>query len=269
MGEPILRDGQWWYRSKKGDWLRWDVPTRQWRPTVLEPPPAPVPPPLPPEEGGPSYEQGALTEPVKIRSSGPVKKEKIRHEPTEPITGTLTEERDEFPMGPPDRRQNLGIAIGIGALALFLIVFAAVKIFGGKDEPEPRVDRAAEVKAEYIAAVDELCAKARTVEASLSPPRSDKELLEFALRVQAIRTSLGKKITRLDPPKGDEKILTKMSRAYGSALSQLAITIEGLRKGNDKARARAGQRATALTEKFNKLADDYGFKECNHIGDSA
>jgi hypothetical protein len=263
--EPVLRDGQWWFRSKSGGWLRWDVPSKQWRPTVLEPPPAPVPPPLPPDEGE-AFPQGAETEPVKIRSGRPAK--------TQPITGPLApgpldDEPEQFPMGPASRRPNLGIAIGIGAVVLLLIIFAAVRIFGGEDEPEPAVEREDTAKAEYIAAADELCSKARSVEESLSPPRSDKELLEFALRVQSIRTSLGRKIARLDPPKGDEKILTKMSKAYGSALRQLAITIEELRQGNDKARARAGQRATALTEKFNNLASDYGFKECNHIGEPA
>ncbi len=263
--EPILRDGQWWFRSKSGGWLRWDVPSRQWRPTVLEPPPAPVPPPLPTEEGG-GFAQGAETEPVKIRSGRPDK--------TEPLTvqlsqDPLTAEPDAFPMGPPSRRPSLGVAIGIGAVVLLLIVFAAVKIFGGDSEPEPTVEREDSAKARYIAAADELCSKARSVEESLSPPRSDKELLEFALRVQSIRTSLGRKIARLDPPEGDEKILTKMSEAYGSALRQLAITIEELRQGNDKARARAGQRATALTQKFNNLGSDYGFKECNRIGEPA
>ncbi|HEX2240130.1 MAG TPA: hypothetical protein VHJ82_03160 [Actinomycetota bacterium] len=295
MAESIQRDGVWYNQQPDGTWLRWDDAARQWVPSP-GPPPAPTPTPPPAPIGPPA---GAVTSPLPSPGStqplpspvgqtgapapgmaspggqGGAGPTPTASHPSSYSSGTpLTPSRTEV-FAPGTTRtglfQNRAVLIVLAVLLIGGLVGVGVTLMGGSDgtaidQPddfEPPVPPLAEERADFIAKADAICAQLNAASAALPQPQNRKQLIERVRKGLAISVVAIRKLRALDYPPEDRPVIRQLFALSDRGLALLRQGLRAAQAGDRREFVRATRRSLAVGQRFNQIATEYGFQECN------
>ncbi|MGH2817833.1 MAG: hypothetical protein ACRDJS_05160 [Actinomycetota bacterium] len=124
-------------------------------------------------------------------------------------------------------------------------------------------------KEEFIEAADEICAEADERSQDLEPPTNPQALREFVERAERITRQLVDGLRELEPPGGDEDTIEQMIGKIEEAIGYLPGIERAARLSDVAAIQQLGARLQAAASEANRLARDYGMKNCGRAAPSA
>lgn len=116
-------------------------------------------------------------------------------------------------------------------------------------------------KEEYIAAADAICAEANSSIDALGEP-TEETFDDYITKAEEISREQLDKLRALKPPADDEATL---NRAYDLVEQQIALAVkasEALKNQDQAAIEKASAEIDTLNAEADKIANDYGLKEC-------
>lgn len=116
-------------------------------------------------------------------------------------------------------------------------------------------------KEEYIAAADAICAEANASIDALAEP-TEETFDEYIAKAEEISREQLDKLRALKPPADDEATL---NRAYDLVEQQIALAVgasEALKSQDQAEIDRISAEIDTLNAEADKIANDYGLKEC-------
>lgn len=269
MAESIQRGGTWWNQQADGSWLRWDEASSQWQPSGPPPPPTAPPP------------ATAVTSPLPT----PGATQPLETEPGWAAPASTTGSPGGITTGPslsPSRMEVLSASETRGGLmqnrmllALVAVVLVAALAFAGftflsADDAEtpvpnlpPGVPPIAQERAEFIAKADAICAQLNAASAALPQAENRKELIARIRKGRAISIAAIRKLRALDYPEADKPVIRQLFALSDRGLALLSKGLRAVERGDRRRFVRATRRSLALGQRFNVLATEYGFTECN------
>ncbi|MFN2526069.1 MAG: hypothetical protein ABR505_07365 [Actinomycetota bacterium] len=277
MAESFQRDGVWWNQQADGSWLRWDEVARQWQPSPGPPSEAgPPPPPAPPPTSAATspLPTPGTTQPLGTPGTyGPAASPAARapSTPTAPYGTAPSPSRIDVlaPSAGGGLRQNRTVLVVAGVVLVAGLAFAGVTLLGGDGDTDipdivpPEVAPMAEERAEFIAKADAICAQLNAASAALPQPKNRKQLIDRIKKGRAISVAAVKKLRSLDYPAADRPIIRQLFALSDRGLALLSKGLRAAQRGDQRAFVRATRRSLALGQRFNAIATEYGFQECN------
>jgi len=253
--DQIQRNGVWWSRDLVGGWLRFDIATGRWEPSLSPPPPPPPPP--------PGYVPPAAIEPDPVE---PVASSSFPYDPT--IYVPLENKKR------PRRRFAYGfdprVAIaGAGLLAVLLLGGAGWMVLG--DEGARPVSAEASLdggsdglskKQRFIRAADAVCAHLLTVAGKLPTPTDLSELADLLRKARGEIWASYEKLQALKPP---PKVRKAWKRYLGDPeeLRVFDDMIAAADRGDFVTLQSQAAQLQRGPDKTDRWAKRYGFKVCS------
>ncbi len=253
MGQPVQRDGQWWAQGPDGAWLKWNQATQAW-----ERPPAAPPPPPPP---------------AATFTPGPYVNQPSVGQSTAPSAKAPVASASAFQGGFGSSRRPSKLLVGLLAAVVVAgaVAFGATQLLGSDGNvaaAQPATGHGAhaakpDAKSMFLAKADGICRKAMEEMKGLLVPSTPEEVVPYLEKAEVIANEMVKDIRALKAPREDRKKLRKLFGLMDKAMAQMSAGVAAARRGDMTGVQVAMQRMVTAGQRFDGLALQYGFTECN------